>query len=57
MAESHVLGVVVIGKGEGVVRTQPAVVGLAAVFAFADFDHCVFSCRSDMGLHAQFIKG
>src|SRR6266850_1012676 len=57
MAESRVLGVVVIGEGEAVVGAQPAVFGAAAVLAFADFDHLGSPCRPDMGLRAQFVKG
>ena len=38
-AESHVLLVEVSPKGEGVVRIQPAMIGVAAVCRFANGEH------------------
>ena len=37
--EAHVLGVVVVGEGEGVVAVEPAVVGVAPLVALANLDH------------------
>jgi hypothetical protein len=37
--EAHVLWVVVVGEGERVVRVEPAVVGVPAVFCFAEGQH------------------
>ena len=37
--EPHVLRVVVVGERERVIRVEPAVVGVAALGAAAQFDH------------------
>jgi len=39
VAEAHVFPVVVIGKGKTVLRLEPAMVGMAAVFGLAYPDH------------------
>jgi hypothetical protein len=33
------LGIIVIGKAETVIRIEPAVIGVPAFFAASDFDH------------------
>src|ERR1700687_3677978 len=38
-AKLHMLWVIVIGKGKGEMSVQPAVVGVAALVAFANVDH------------------
>ena len=48
-AEAQVRGIVIIGEGKRVERLQPAVVGVAAVGALANFQHGdLLSIRSDV---------
>src|SRR6266700_484613 len=39
VAEAHVLGIVATGEGKAVIRAQPPMIGVTAVFAFSDFNH------------------
>src|SRR5262249_15679798 len=45
-AEAHVLGIVVIGEGEGVPGIQPPVIEVPALSGFANVDHAA-SCTSE----------
>ena len=47
--EPHVLGVVVVGEGEGVVAVEPAVVGVAPLVALANLDHGKKDCNPARG--------
>src|ERR1017187_1231484 len=47
-SEAHVFGVVVAGEGKGVGSVQPAVIGMAALVAFANVDHGVISRAQDI---------
>jgi len=40
-AEMRVLGIVVVGKAEGVVGVEPAMVGVAPFVGFSNLDHRV----------------